>query len=64
MTIVEEISQEQIAIKVEDDKSLRKATIVKERLKMRENSRVKSILEAIPLDYKDTVNNKNTTYFW
>ena len=34
ITIVEEIKQEEIAIKVDDDKSLRKANIVKERLRI------------------------------
>lgn len=63
ITIVEEISQQQLAIKVEDDKSLRKATIAKERIKMREDSRVKSILEAIPKDYKDTINIKTQSIF-
>ena len=47
MTIVEEISQSELQVKVDDDKSLRKATIVKERLKNREDQRVKNILKAI-----------------
>ncbi len=51
ITIVEEITQQQVAVTVEDDKSLRKATIVKERLKLREDSRVKKIIETIPPDY-------------
>ena len=63
MTIVEEIGQEQVAIKVEDDKSLRKATIAKERLKIREDSRVKSILETIPIDYKNNINIKTQPIF-
>jgi nucleotide-binding universal stress UspA family protein len=48
VTIVEEINQEELAVKVEDDKSLRMATIVKERIKLRENARVKAIIENIP----------------
>jgi nucleotide-binding universal stress UspA family protein len=47
MTIVEEISQSELQVKVDDDKSLRKATIVKERLKNREDQRVKNILKDI-----------------
>jgi nucleotide-binding universal stress UspA family protein len=47
ITIVEEISQSEIHVKVNDDVSLRKATIRKERLKMREDSRVNKILENI-----------------
>ena len=52
ITIVEEISQAELEIKVNDDRSLRKATIAKERIKMREDSRVEKILQNI--DCKDT----------
>jgi nucleotide-binding universal stress UspA family protein len=47
ITIVEEISQKEIEVKVSDDHSLRKATIEKEKLKRREDSRVHKILETI-----------------
>ena len=47
VTIVEEISQAELDVKVNDDKSLRKATIVKERIKTREDQRVKNILKEI-----------------
>jgi nucleotide-binding universal stress UspA family protein len=47
MTIVEEISQSELHVKVNDDKSLRRSTIVKERLKIREDRRVKNILKEI-----------------
>ncbi|WP_298880490.1 universal stress protein [uncultured Polaribacter sp.] len=47
LTIVEEVSQEELHVKVNDDKSLRKANIVKERLRTREDQRVKHILEDI-----------------
>jgi nucleotide-binding universal stress UspA family protein len=47
MTIVEEISQSELQVNVDDDKSLRKATIVKERLKNREDQRIKNILKDI-----------------
>ena len=55
ITIVEEITQEELAIKIEDDKSLRRSTIVKERIKLRENSRVKSLLTGIPKNYTDNI---------
>ena len=55
VTIVEEITQNELAVKVEDDKSLRMATIVKERIKLRENSRVKAIIEDIPEVYTKNV---------
>ena len=51
ITIVEEIKQEQISVKVEDDKSLRRANIMKERIRMRENSRIKEIISHIPEEY-------------
>ena len=47
VTIVEEISQSELQVKVDDDKSLRKATIIKKRLKNREDQRVKNILKDI-----------------
>ena len=47
LTIVEEVSQAEIDVKVNDDKTLRKATIAKERIKTREDFRVKSILKDI-----------------
>lgn len=51
ITIVEEIGQDQIAVKVNDDKSLRRVNIEKERIKLRENSRVKEIISHIPKEY-------------
>ena len=53
ITIVEEVSQAELHVKVSDDKTLRKANIAKERLSTREDQRVKHILE--------TINNKNIT---
>ncbi|MGB0879864.1 MAG: universal stress protein [Polaribacter sp.] len=47
ITIVEEISQAELDVKVNDDKSLRKATLIKERIKTREDKRVKNILKEI-----------------
>ena len=52
ITIVEEISQAEIDIKVSDDDTLRKATIEKERIKKREDLRVEKILNEI--DCKNT----------
>ncbi|MFD0863198.1 universal stress protein [Sungkyunkwania multivorans] len=56
ITIVEEISQQEVHVAVEDDRSLRKATLVKERIKLRENSRVNQILEEVPKDLKPGIN--------
>ena len=47
VTIVEEISQNTLKIKVNDDVSLRKATITKERMKTREDARINKILKCI-----------------
>jgi len=49
LTIVEEINEAQVH--VDDDKSLRRATITKERIKLRENSRIKEIISHIPEKY-------------
>lgn len=51
ITIVEEIKKEEVSVKVEDDKSLRRATIMKERIKLRENFRIKEIISHIPVEY-------------
>ncbi|TBN03996.1 universal stress protein [Hyunsoonleella flava] len=53
VTIVEEIKEQQVAVKVEDDKSLRRANIAKERIKLRENQRIKEIISHIPEQYTD-----------
>lgn len=55
ITIVEEINQNEVAVKVDDDKSLRKATILKERIKLRESSRVKGIIAHIPEKHTDSI---------
>ena len=47
VTIVEEISQTELAIKVSDDKTLRQATIIRERIQQREDLRIKEILSEI-----------------
>lgn len=51
ITIVEEINRDQAEINVDDDKSLRRANIMKERIKLRENSRIKEIISHIPETY-------------
>ena len=56
VTVVEEIDQNEVSVNVDDDKSLRKSTIIKERLRVREEARVKKILNTIPPDFtKDMV---------
>ena len=63
VTIVEEISQEEVSVKIDDDKSLRKSTIVKERIKLREESRVKKIINEIPEDYLSDISLKTQPIF-
>ena len=48
LTIVEEIGRNELQVSVEDDRSLKKVNLVKERLKHREESRVRKILADIP----------------
>ncbi|WNH14054.1 universal stress protein [Thalassobellus suaedae] len=63
ITIVEEINQQQVAVKVDDDKSLRRASIIKERIKLRENSRIKEIIEHIPEEYTSNIIIKSQPIF-
>jgi len=50
VTIVEEVSQAELEVKINDDQTLRKATIKKERINAREELRVQSILKKINTD--------------
>ncbi|MBJ6368418.1 universal stress protein [Snuella sedimenti] len=63
ITIVEEIKQDTIHVRVDDDKSLRKANIIKERIKLRENSRVNEIVQDIPNTYTDDIAIKSQPIF-
>lgn len=63
VTIVEEINKNELDVKVEDDKSLRIANIVKERIKLRENARVKTIIEDIPEAHTKDVKIKSQPIF-
>jgi len=63
ITVVEEINQDEVSVKVDDDKSLRKSTIIKERLRLREEARVKKILNTIPAEYTKDVSIKSQPIF-
>ena len=63
ITVVEEISDEEVSVKVDDDKSLRKSTIVKERLRLREEMRVKTILGTIPGELTKDIKIKSQPIF-
>ena len=63
ITIVEEIKPKEIAVSVADDRSLKKATIQKERLKHREDFRVRKILKTIPDEFLKDVKVKMQSIF-
>ncbi|MGB1393105.1 MAG: universal stress protein [Flavobacteriaceae bacterium] len=63
ITVVEEIDQEEVSVKVDDDKTLRKSTIIKERLRLREEARVKKVLDSIPADYTKDITIKSQPIF-
>jgi len=55
ISIAEEIRQQEVAVQVNDHQSLRKATIVKERLRLREESRIKKIVEGLPESFTTNI---------
>lgn len=55
LTIVEEVTQAEIHVKINDDISLRRANIAKERLTTREDIRVKDILKNIKPESKENI---------
>ncbi|MBC2838177.1 universal stress protein [Robiginitalea sp. SC105] len=48
VTVVEEIRARDVAVEVVDDRTLKRATLMKERIKRRENSRVLEIVAQLP----------------
>lgn len=63
ITIVEEIRQQEVHVTVEDDRSLMKANIMKERLKNREDSRVRKILKTLPEAFLKNIKIKTQSIF-
>ena len=63
ITIVEEIAQKQVAVKIDDDRSLRRVTIAKEILRRKEDSRVKRIIKEVPEEFKENTNIKTQPIF-
>jgi nucleotide-binding universal stress UspA family protein len=63
MTIVEEILPKEIHVTVEDDRSLKKANIIKERITLREDSRINHIISALPKDLKQHIKVKTQSIF-
>ena len=63
LTIVEEISRQEVKIVVEDDQSLRKDTLIREQLAKKEDLRVQHILNDIPEDLKAGILIKTQSIF-
>lgn len=63
ITIVEEITPQEVAISIDDDKSLRKANIIKERIRLRENSRVNKIISETPQELISNIEIKTQPIF-
>lgn len=63
ITIVEEILNKEIHVNVEDDRSLKKASIIKERIKHREETRVRKIVDALPKIFTQSIKIKNQSIF-
>lgn len=63
ITIVEEILPKEIRVTVEDDRSLKKANIIKQRLRQREESRVNNIVCALPKNITQNIKVKTQSIF-
>jgi nucleotide-binding universal stress UspA family protein len=63
ISIVEEVRQQEVAVNVDDDKSLRKANLKKERIRLREENRIKKIVTEIPKEYLENITIKSQPIF-
>jgi hypothetical protein len=63
ITIVEEISQKEVHVTVEDDRSLKRAFLRKERLKHKEESRVRNLLKSLPQAMTEAIDVKIQSIF-
>ncbi|WP_024768589.1 universal stress protein [Aquimarina macrocephali] len=63
LTIVEEISRQEVKVVVEDDRSLLKDTLIKEQLTKKEDLRVQHILNDVPEDLKTGILIKTQSIF-
>ena len=63
LTIVEEIGQKELHVTVKDDRTLKKVNLVKERLKHREESRVRKIIAELPSSLTTSVKAKTQSIF-
>jgi len=63
ITIVEEITQKEVHVTVEDDRSLKRASLRKERLKRKEESRVRDLIASFPKTLTDSIEIKIQSIF-
>ena len=56
ISLVEEISRSKVAVAVNDDRSLRRATLRKEKLRRQEQTRVKDVVQKIPTTLTADIN--------
>ena len=56
ISLVEEISQSKVAVSVDDDRSLRRATLKKEKLRRQEQTRVKDVVDKLPIKLTNDIN--------
>ena len=56
ISLVEEISQSKVAVSVDDDRSLRRATLKKEKLRRQEHTRVKDVVKKLPVKLTNEIN--------
>ena len=63
ITLVEEISSSKVAVLVDDDFTLRKATLKKERLTKQEQNRVGDVVESLPNEIRENVTWKTQSIF-
>ncbi len=63
ITIVEEISHQEVNVVVQDDETLLKDTLIKEQLAKNEDQRVRHILNDVPKDLKENILIKTQSIF-
>jgi nucleotide-binding universal stress UspA family protein len=56
ISLVEEISRSKVAVDVDDDRSLRRATLKKEKLRRQEHTRVKDVVKKLPDELTNKIN--------
>jgi len=63
ITIVEEITEKEVHVTVEDDRSLKRASLRKEQLKRKEESRVRNLIASFPKELTNSIDVKIQSIF-